>query len=68
MRALRHGFMLLARSGEIMAVNGSLEDSPEVVSQDPYGKGWLIRILPEHSDPLSSLLSPQEYSGILSRS
>ncbi len=31
-------------SGEIVAVNEALEGSPELVNEDPYGKGWLARI------------------------
>ena len=35
--------------GEIAAVNDALEDRPELVNQDPYGEGWMIRI--EVADP-----------------
>ena len=31
-------------SGEIVEVNGALTGSPETVNQDPYGKGWLVRV------------------------
>ena len=31
-------------SGEVVAVNGALSDSPETVNEDPYGDGWLIRV------------------------
>jgi glycine cleavage system H protein len=31
-------------SGEIVAVNESLSDSPETVNEDPYGEGWLVRV------------------------
>jgi glycine cleavage system H protein len=30
--------------GEVVATNGELEGHPELVNQDPYGKGWLVRI------------------------
>ncbi|MDX1662087.1 MAG: glycine cleavage system protein GcvH [Gemmatimonadota bacterium] len=36
-------------SGEIVEVNESLEDEPEIVNEDPYGDGWMVRI--EVSDP-----------------
>jgi len=29
-------------SGKVAEVNGSLEDAPEIVNQDPYGKGWMV--------------------------
>lgn len=31
-------------SGEIIAINEELEDSPEMINEDPYGKGWIVRI------------------------
>ncbi len=31
-------------SGEVLAVNARLQDAPELVNQDPYGEGWMIRI------------------------
>ena len=39
----------LPLGGEITAVNETLEDTPELVNQDPYGEGWMIRFRP--SDP-----------------
>ena len=35
--------------GEIVAINTELEDAPELINQDPYGSGWMLRIAP--SDP-----------------
>ncbi len=31
-------------SGEVIAVNGDLTDAPEVINEDPYGAGWMVRI------------------------
>ncbi len=36
-------------SGEILAVNEALSDSPEQINQDPYGEGWMVRV--KLSDP-----------------
>ena len=51
--------------GEVVEVNPSLGDSPDVVNKDPYGKGWLIKI--KMSDPAESgtLLSAGKYQDIL---
>ncbi len=46
-------------SGEVMEVNLDLENAPELINQDPYGKGWIAKI--KASEPVSGLLSPQEY-------
>ena len=47
-------------SGEITEINESLNDSPELINDDPYEKGWVIRVKISEDD-LSSLLSPDEY-------
>lgn len=48
-------------SGEIIEVNESLFDNPQLVNEDPYGKGWLFRIRPFESNH-QELLSPDEYT------
>ena len=49
-------------SGEIVAANEELSSAPELVNEDPYGKGWLFKV--KMSDPaeLDELLSPDDYS------
>ena len=47
-------------SGEVLEVNEMLNDSPELINDDPYEKGWVIRVKISEDD-LSSLLSPEEY-------
>ncbi|MGD9395693.1 MAG: glycine cleavage system protein GcvH [Candidatus Thorarchaeota archaeon] len=37
-------------SGEIVEVNAELEDAPEIVNEDPYGKGWFFKIKPSNLD------------------
>ncbi len=48
-------------SGEILAVNQELLNSPELVNKDPYGKGWLVKIKPSEPAEWDSLLTPEEY-------
>ncbi len=48
-------------SGEILEVNGALEDAPELVNQDPYGKGWFIKFRPTDLDELDALMDPTAY-------
>jgi len=47
--------------GEIVEVNESLFDNPQLVNEDPYGKGWLFRIRPFESD-FHELLTADEYT------
>ena len=44
-------------SGEVTAVNTALEDTPELLNQDPYS-GWIIEVRPDNSTELESLLEP----------
>lgn len=37
-------------AGEIVEVNGELEDAPEIVNEDSYGKGWMFKIKPSNLD------------------
>ena len=50
--------------GSIAAVNGGLEDEPELVNSDPYGKGWMVRIKLE-SDDVAGLLSAEQYEALV---
>ena len=53
-------------SGEIVAVNEALADSPETINEDPYGEGWLVKV--KLSDPAEqeSLLDAAAYEATLS--
>ncbi len=48
-------------SGEVVEVNEALEEHPEWVNQDPYDKGWMIRIKLHNPDETGALLSAQDY-------
>lgn len=48
-------------SGEVIAINEELEDSPELVNSDPYGDGWLFRVKLSDATDLEELLSANDY-------
>lgn len=50
--------------GEITAVNTELEDTPELLNQDPYS-GWIIEVRPDNSEELESLLDRAAYLELL---
>lgn len=52
-------------SGEVVAVNEALADTPELVNQDPYGDGWLYRIRVKDKAELDQLLSADDYAAQL---
>ncbi len=47
--------------GEIVETNGDLEDSPEVINEDPFGKGWLLKVKPTDAGEYDSLMSAKDY-------
>ena len=51
--------------GEVMAINDELTDSPEVINEDPYGEGWMVRVRVTGGQPSDGLLTPEEYADLL---
>ena len=49
-------------SGTVIAVNKDLEALPEQVNDEPYGKGWIIKIELTDENELKNLMSPEDYS------
>ena len=52
-------------SGEVLEVNSQVVDAPELVNDDPYGAGWLIRIRLSSESEREQLLSSDEYKKVL---
>ena len=48
-------------SGEIIEVNSSLEDSPNLINSDPYGSGWIIKVKIKDSNEYNGLMSSDVY-------
>ena len=53
-------------SGTIVETNTSLEDQPELINQDPYGQGWMIKIKISDQSEIESLLSADDYKNQIS--
>ena len=51
--------------GRVIAVNKDLGDRPEVVNDDAYGEGWMIRVQPDNESELDDLLSASDYETFL---
>lgn len=49
-------------SGEVIEVNGELEENPEAVNDDPYGAGWMIKIKVANPAEMDTLLNAADYS------
>ena len=48
-------------TGEVLAVNEDLEDSPELVNSDPYGDGWMFKVKAEDEAEIAELLDAEAY-------
>ncbi len=52
-------------SGEVVAVNEELEEAPELINQDPYGAGWLIRLKPSTPSEFDDLMDADAYAAFV---
>jgi glycine cleavage system H protein len=52
-------------SGEILEMNPLIEESPDIVNKDPYGKGWMIKIKITDPSEASDLLSAENYKKLI---
>ncbi len=53
--------LMMPMTGEVLEVNAELEDAPELVNEDPYGKGWIIKIAIENLAEADELLDAAGY-------
>ena len=51
--------------GKVIEMNSTLEDNPELVNEDPYGEGWIIKIDISDLSEVDNLLSPEEYKNMI---
>jgi glycine cleavage system H protein len=52
-------------SGEVVAVNEAISDSPELVNKEPYGEGWMMRIKPTAASDVDALMDADAYQALI---
>jgi glycine cleavage system H protein len=52
---------------EVVSVNATVTDQPELINQDPHGKGWLIKVKLSNDSDFDSLLSARDYEELISQ-
>ena len=57
--------LFLPVSGTILEVNPKLEANPELVNNDPYGEGWMIRMKVDNPDDVSKLMDSEAYNKLV---
>ena len=57
--------LFMPLTGEVIEFNEGLEDDPEIVNKDPYGKGWMIKISFTDNSQIEELLDAQAYQELI---
>ncbi|TDI76620.1 MAG: glycine cleavage system protein H, partial [Bacteroidetes bacterium] len=57
--------LLMPVSGVVTEFNDGLEDNPEWVNTDPYGKGWIVKITMSNPAEVSELLNAEAYAAVV---
>jgi glycine cleavage system H protein len=57
--------LFMPLSGRIIEVNSKLEDKPELVNKDPYGEGWMVKVVFEKPEELNDLLDAKAYQDMI---
>ena len=57
--------LFMPLTGEIKEFNANLEDAPDIVNSDPYGKGWMVKILISDPTQMTDLLSAEQYKNLV---
>ena len=57
--------IVMPLAGEVLEINEALVDSPELVNEDPLGKGWFFRMQPADAGALEGLLDRAAYENLL---
>lgn len=57
--------LFMPLGGAVIEINAALEDTPEAVNEDPYGKGWMIKIKIEDPSALEILLNADQYQELI---
>lgn len=57
--------LFMPLSGKIIEINSELDSAPEAINQDPYGKGWMIKIELSDAHESASLMTADEYTAMV---
>ncbi len=59
--------LLMPVDGKVLEINAVLEDQPELVNEDPYGKGWILKVSMIDPGQLDALLSAADYKAFIGK-
>lgn len=59
--------LFMPAGGKVMEVNSKIDTNPELVNKDPYGDGWLIKIILANPSEVGSLMSAEDYKKMIGK-
>jgi glycine cleavage system H protein len=59
--------LYMPMGGEIVEINSALEDAPEVINEDPFGEGWMIKFKPSDPGEWDKLLDVDAYKEVVAK-
>ena len=59
--------LMMPVTGEVLEFNEKLEDSPELINSDPYGDGWIVKVLVDNVEDLNELLDAVAYKDFIGK-
>jgi len=59
--------LYLPLSGEVVEINGKLEDDAGLINQDPYGEGWMLKIKVSNPDEINELMDNEAYKELVEK-
>lgn len=59
--------LFMPASGKVLEVNSELDKKPELVNEDPYGAGWIVKVSLNDASELNELLSAAEYKTLIGK-
>ena len=57
--------LFLPISGKIIEINSNIEDNPEIINEDPYGDGWIVKIEIDDLEEVEDLLDSESYRNLI---
>ncbi len=59
--------LMMPVAGEVLEINPKLDDAPELVNKDPFGEGWIIKIVLQNAEEITGLMSAEAYKGFIGK-
>ena len=59
--------LMMPVAGEVLEINPKLDEAPELVNKDPFGEGWIIKIVLQDAEEIAGLMSAEAYKAFIGK-